>query len=1349
MSKIPSGFRRSGDRSVPSATPTITIVLAVFNPPLAALRTQLEAIASQTSTAWECVIVDDASSAPGVVDLLTSWSAIDPPRRRLIERPANGGIAAATNDGIDAALGDIITICDHDDVIHATAIERVVEHFEEHPEHDVVYTDEQVIDEAGRLVASYLKPDYSPRRHLGQHYLNHLVAARRSAIGDLRVRQAYEPCQDFDFHVRVIEAAAQRGHGVGHIAEVLYSWRAIAGSSALDATEKPEMTAAVERCVRAILERRNVDASANTVWLDGAATTAVEVQFSGEVPAVATIGVTSSTSPSEVNEAAAATPGAVIVLSPDTVDFGSTWAAPLALEALRADVGVVGPLITGSDGRVLSVGRVVQPTLADPFAGDVSAAAGPWGAFLVAREVSAVAPWGATVSRADFEAVGGLRVDVGLDVAVTELCVRLAANGQATVWSPTAHLTLEPESPCRPESGALLSSEAGQRGTRLGELRHATRRTPQLAVERYSLGGLGQLNQLTPNAYVEADTLIRSGAIDLVTSDVFDTIVTRPVASPSDVFVALAAELALPPTVSAPIFAHARRNAEHRARQRRIEARRSELLTAGFERAAIDTDPQIVAPECTLAEIWSLMPAEWVSADVGIAAELALEASMLTPIPEAVAVLRTAQQHDIPAVLVSDIYLSSTQLSALLVDVGIDIGLVAGVVTSADHRRGKAQGLLAQVVADRGVDAGRVLHLGDNEVADVATAAELGARPIHVEVPTAKTHVQLPPAPLHHWSRSQGTDLGISAAVRSVLVDAGQLGHDPSFQFGTAVAGPALAGFSRWVSDTTIALGATHTHCMLREGATIAELMQLTAPAGAVPVEIHVSRWVTMRAAVIDANADELVTALARRADLTAASVAHAFSCDADDVRRVLGVDQFDSGHLREACIALSGDDELRAQIVHSSAELRRRVAVYLRQRVQFDERAPLVVADVGWGGTIQEGLTRILTAEGIECEVVGLYLALSAAGEQRVAQGARMLSYLPSEFEAPTVAHRTRSIAHHADSIERIMTPEIGTLLDITADGSPVCRDASDDRLPPTLAAAQRGLRQVAEQLVENTTGHSDFADRRWSSLELRSAFAETIADAVTVPSAPLAEALGAWPHDDVAGTDHRSIAGAGLQDAVRYANARDIGRLDPAGRNWIAGLAAAVNPLVSAQLAAEQSGFPLARFTPLSENGVARIAAFEVGSSLSSLQVGHHVGVAAGGWSVLRLAGPVASLRSLRFDAGEDDALVDLGHFEITMTTVDGWKTPTRHLDLLDDDITWVDAHPLDHRRLSQRPGGHLLVDISPDLASAVRSVEVVAAFRSWRLEPGSALSRTPVLHQLDHQRRRIASAVRRRIR
>ena len=1336
--------------SIPVQPIIISIVLAVYNPPLNALRIQLDAIAQQSSQDWECIIVNDGSTSMRVAEILRSWAAVDG-RRHFIDRPVNGGIAAATNDGLDRASGDVVMICDHDDVIHTTAVARVLEHFDAHPDDDVVYTDEQIIDADGRTIATYGKPDYSPRRHLGHHYLAHLVAARRDAIGDLRVRSAYEPSQDYDFYLRVIEQAAARGQGVGHIAEVLYSWRAINGSSALDAGEKPEMADAVERCIQAALDRRGIDARARTVWFDRSPTTSVLLEPSGPVPTVDVIVVDASTTAADVNRSVAASDCDVVVLSPDDVRFDSLWAVPLAIEAMRPDAGVVGPLIIDqADGNILSVGRVTQPTLDDRFAGDPADSSGPFGAFFVAREVSALAPWGVAVERAAFDTVGGLAIDVGLDVAVAELCVRLADSGRSTLWTPAATLELAPDSTVLSRPGRLIDDDCDLRAAVDGDFHRASNRTPTLITERYDLIGLSRLDNAALGEYQRANMLVSTGNVDLVTSDVFDTVVTRATATPSDLFVTLADELDLPAHVTPAVFAQARREAERRARQRRSDARRTELLFSNEPPGAIEiaADPEVAAPECTLDEIWSLMPLGWVDPTTGIAAELDLEARALRPIPETIELFRTAQRLNVPVVLVSDIYLTGPQLSTVLERAGVDMGLIDSVVTSADHRLGKAHGLLALVIADHRIEAGRVVHVGDNEVADVATARGLGAEAIHVDVPTEYRHVTLPPVPLRAWSCASGTDLGISAAVRATLVDAGPLGHDPSFQFGTAVAGPVLAGFSRWVSDSTTELGAAHTHCMLREGATIAELMQVTAPPGATPVPLHVSRWVTMRAAVVDGTVDELVTALARRADLTADHVAHAFACDPVKVRQVLGADRVDAGELRDACIALSAADELRSTIVESASVLRSRVIRYLHERLQLDDDAPIVLADVGWGGTIQEGLTRILRSDGIDHEIVGLYLALSSPGEERLARGARMWSYLPNESDDPQGARHSRAIAHHADTIERIMTPEIGTLIDIAADGTPVCRDPSEDPLPPTLVSAQRGVREVAARLARSSMGLSDFADARWSSGGLRAAFAEVIADAVTAPSAPLAEALGAWPHDDVAGTAHRSIAGLSLATAVRYANVRDLQLLDPSGRSWLAGLAGAVNPVLSGHLAAAQAGIAVDRLAPESENGMARVAAFEIDSDLAAVQVGHAVAVAPAGWSVLRLAGPVESLRSLRFDAGEYASLIDVGYFGITLSTVNGWPLPERELDLRDGDITWIDAHPLDGQHFAQQPGGHLLIDIAVGLAPTIRFVEAIVAFRSWRLEEHAALARPPVTHRVDAQRRRVRNAVRRRL-
>ena len=1315
-------------------------MLAVYDPPHAALIAQLDAIAAQTSPDWECIVVDDASTDDGVVDLVTEWCSLAT-SRRLIRRDENGGIAAATNDGLDAARGSIITICDHDDVIHADAVAAVIEHFEGHRDHDVVYTDEQLIDGDGAVLADYAKPDYSPRRHLGHHYLAHLVAGRRDAIGAIRVRKEFEPSQDFDFWIRVIEKSATSGRSVGHIPRPLYSWRAISGSSALDAGEKPEMCEAVRRCAQATLDRRDIARIATTVFHEGNPTTSVRLEptdddLNRSGASVEFIRITAGSNPVDLNDAADTSASDVICFVPDAADVDQGWAAPLAYEALQDGIGAVGPKLVAGAGTLVSIGRVLEPQLCDRFVGEPGDASGPWGAFFVVREVSALAPFGFTIAKDTFQQAGGFGAGMSIDVAVAELSVRLGEAGSATLIHPGVSLVVD-----TPE----LTIDA--RGLLAARARHTTE-----WIERFDLRSRDEADWDAPTTFERLHTLLEAGDVDLVTSDVFDTLVTRPVATPSDLFVRLAERLDLPAHVTPHVFASARRASERRARRDRSATRRLDLLASapGITEAELVHDPQVAAPEVTLHEIWERMPESWGDRSAMLDAELALESDALQPIPETVEAFRWARDAGVPVVLVSDIYLTSDQLTTVLANAGVDMSLVDEVVSSADHRLGKSHGLLAATIERRSIAADRVAHLGDNEAADVETATKLGAHAIHVDVPSSQHHVDLAPRPLRTWSTTSGTDLGITAATRAVLVGAGRYSTDQSFQYGAAVVGPVLTGFTRWIADTTRSLGASHVHCMLREGATIAELLVATAPpdrTDPTSVPLHVSRWVTMRAAVIDASPDELLTALARRADLSVEHVVRAFGCDPVRVRAVFGGDRADPNRIAEAYEALSADNVLRTQIIEHAAELRERVLIYLRARLVLDD-GPLVVADVGWGGTIQEGLTRILRSDGLEHEVIGLYLAMSAPGEERLAGGARMLSYLPNVTDDAQASVYSRAVAHHADTVERIMTPAIGTLIDIDATGEPVCRPVDHDPIPSSLRAAQRAMRLVVGRLADRSTGLSDLADDRWLDPSLRAGFAQIISETVTSPSRPLAQALGAWPHDDVAGTAHRSIAGAELAIAATYATGHDLDLLDPSGRSWVAGLAGVVNPALSAQLAAAQAGVALDQLAPESETGIARLAAFEVGSDLSELQIARAVHVAPAGWSVIRLTGDVASLRSLRFDPGESAAMVEIGHFVVRLTTTRTFDEGTRHVLLGDDDLTWVDAHPLDERRFAHRRGGHLLLDIDPELAAIVRSVEVTVGFRAWRLDDDDALARTPVGRRVTDQSRRIAGAVKRRL-
>ena len=73
-------------------------------------------------------------------------------------RTVNGHISAASNSALALASGEFIALLDHDDVLllHALAVVSELNH---HRDADLIYSDEDKIDERGHRFAAYFKPD--------------------------------------------------------------------------------------------------------------------------------------------------------------------------------------------------------------------------------------------------------------------------------------------------------------------------------------------------------------------------------------------------------------------------------------------------------------------------------------------------------------------------------------------------------------------------------------------------------------------------------------------------------------------------------------------------------------------------------------------------------------------------------------------------------------------------------------------------------------------------------------------------------------------------------------------------------------------------------------------------------------------------------------------------------------------------------------------------------------------------------------------------------------------------------------------------------------------------------------
>lgn len=805
----------------------------------------------------------------------------------------------------------------------------------------------------------------------------------------------------------------------------------------------------------------------------------------------------------------------------------------------------------------------------------------------------------------------------------------------------------------------------------------------------------------------EARRAIESGTVDLLTSDVFDTLVWRPVGEPYQLFDRLAERLTADGLLRAPVepavMTHGRRRAERLARDRARRERRS--------------------VECTIEEIWREMPAAWLG-DVNdperiarlVGCELAVEAGALRPHPTAVGLLATARERGVATCLVSDTYLSPDQLRALLTGVGIDLDGV-DVVTSASAGVHKWEGLLEHVLSARDVARGRCLHMGDHPVSDIEVAARAGVRAVRTAIAEADDCVAASHAPWGRYAIANASEGGRGAAVRETLLAAGDIGLDPSYQFGVAVAGPIMAGFCQWIDHTAQQLGAGAVHCLLREGARIADLIGIVRREPLDRVLVHASRWGIMRAAVFEGTTVELERALERRQDFVAAHVTAAFGVPQADVERVIGTAPYRGWRRIEAWDAIAADDSLRSQIIEASAQLRVGVRSYLERTLRLDD-GPLVLCDIGWGGRIQEGIAAVLREAGFTGDVVGLYSMLSPAGDQRNGAGMRLLGYMPTvgadgmHVEAAAVAVR------NCEFLERINTPAIGTLLEFTASGEPVCRPDDHDRVPESLRLAQRGVTDFCRTLTDLALPVPALADD-WSSGRLAGPSLESLAAVVAAPDGRVAAALTTWEHDDVAGDAAETLAHPWFDRWARFGNVADLSAIQMNEMFWIAGAAAAANPTLAAQFTAVAAGADPDAVCPASATGQAIVAAFPPSSDLATAQLRHVPRTGADGWMLLRLDTPMEGMRSVRIDLGDVALLGEIGDVEVAVDTSAGRRTLVDGVDQLDR-ARWVGRGGwIGRGRCVADAGAHLVFDLPPDVAATVTHCRVSIGCRTWPID------------------------------
>ena len=472
--------------------PTFSVLMPVFETPEKFLREAIESVLGQAYPDWELCIADDASRCPHVRAVVEEYAAADD-RIKYVFRATNGHIAASTNSALALAGGEFVALLDHDDLLSGDALFEAALVVNACADVDMIYSDEDKVDERGRRQDPYFKPDWSPDALLSRNYVSHLGIYRRSVVnrtGGFRV--GFEGSQDYDFVLRFTELTDR----IVHIPRVLYHWRVHSESTASSRDQKNYSQAAAVRSLEDALVRRGEPGRVETSdRMAGIYTVRYELRRPGRVsiviptrdhgqdvdrclssifrrPTLAELevvlvdngsrdraslqvfGAWAEREPERLkilpydvpfnfskltNYGVARTTGEyVLLLNNDTEAISLDWIDAMVEQAQRPSVGAVGAKLLYQDGTVQHAGVVlglggVAGHSHKYFPGD---APGYFGMLQTVNNFSAVTAACLMVRRAVFDEVGGFDEALAIAFNDVDFCLRIQAGGYYNVYLP-------------------------------------------------------------------------------------------------------------------------------------------------------------------------------------------------------------------------------------------------------------------------------------------------------------------------------------------------------------------------------------------------------------------------------------------------------------------------------------------------------------------------------------------------------------------------------------------------------------------------------------------------------------------------------------------------------------------------------------------------------------------------------------------------------------------------------------------------------------------------------------------------------------------------------------------------
>jgi glycosyltransferase involved in cell wall biosynthesis/predicted HAD superfamily hydrolase/tetratricopeptide (TPR) repeat protein len=544
-----------------------------------------------------------------------------------------------------------------------------------------------------------------------------------------------------------------------------------------------------------------------------------------------------------------------------------------------------------------------------------------------------------------------------------------------------------------------------------------------------------------------AELIERGGRIRAISFDFFDTLVWRLTAKPTDVFYEVGRRLRRKNLLSAGVT-----EADFEVLRRQAEGQVREL-----------TRTQTPSREdVSLSEIYRQLRTVVPDAAAGSEVERGTENDLCQLNPVMAGFLRHVRQCGCRVLIVSDIYLTADHLRGILRANHFDPAIFDVILTSCDAGLSKGTGNLFRYALKKlNLEAGQLLHIGDNVSSDVIGTRKAGVRCCHYRQMTAETTTLFD----REEFLAGGEVMPFSfnplrlLAARNFPKTAAE-----SFwgQSGALLLGPLLARYATWACDQFMAAGVRQVGAFMREGEMLGQLLRNEAAAMGHKLEItplYVNRKSTDLAAIGKLSSANLIDWLVHRQTLSVRTILENFGLRPEEVRK-LPFSPNEKADSRERILKLAEylfTPAISGLIEARSAEERGKVVDYFRPWLEAG--TPVGLCDLGYNASAQLQLKRILDLEGLPAHLIGCYLTTCEVAARRRLDGLDIRHFIGA-FGRPSL--RYFAFLRSPTFVEQCITAPTGTTLGYRRSDDGTVKPVLDEiRFSPELLRHQHAFKE------------------------------------------------------------------------------------------------------------------------------------------------------------------------------------------------------------------------------------------------------------------------------------------------